>query len=67
MSAPLKILFAVKVGGEDWQEELITELPERIEAASAWAKANGFDRLRVATIADGAPDFSKVLARNPRT
>ena len=57
-----KILFAVRVGNEDWQEELITEVAERIEAAKLWAAANGFDRFRIAEISDEAPDFTKVLA-----
>jgi hypothetical protein len=57
----MKVLFAVKVGDEDWQEELITECEEKISAASEWAKKNGFDRLRIADIPDGPPDFSKVV------
>jgi len=59
----MKILFAVKVGDEDWQEQLITENEAAIEPASKWALVNGFDRLRVAEIGDDVPDFSKVLAR----
>lgn len=56
--ATTRVLFAVKVGAEDWQEQLITENPASIEAASAWARTNGFDRLRVAEIdLDVAPDF----------
>lgn len=56
-----KILFAVKVGEPDYAEQLITEVESRIPAASEWAKSPGFDRLRVAEIADGPPDFRKVL------
>jgi hypothetical protein len=56
----IKILFAVKVGEPDYAEQLITEVESRIPAASAWAKLNGFDRLRVAVI-EGTPDFTKVL------
>ena len=57
-----KILWATRVGAPSWQEQLITEIEERIPAASAWAKANGFDRLRVSTFAEGTkPDFTKVL------
>lgn len=63
---PTKVLFAVRKGAEDWQEELITEVAARIPAASRWAKANGFDRLRVASIDDRCrPDFSKVIFRKP--
>jgi hypothetical protein len=57
----IKILFAVRKENEDWQEELITDVEERIPLASEWAEANGFDRLRVAVIDDGPPDFSSVL------
>jgi hypothetical protein len=57
----MKILFAVKIGDEDWQEQLITEHEDRIEAAKAWAIKNGFHKLRVAVIGDGPPDFTKVL------
>jgi hypothetical protein len=54
-----KVLWATKIGDEDWQEELITEQPEQIEAASRWAIANGFDRLRVAEIDESVPpDFA---------
>jgi len=53
-----KILFAVRIGEPDYMEELITEQSDKIEEASAWARANGFDRLRVAVVDLGAkPDF----------
>lgn len=58
----MKVLFAVKIGDEDWQEQLITEREEQIENASTWAKANGFDRLRVADIdLSKKPDFTKTI------
>lgn len=60
---PLRVLFAVRVGNEDWQEELITECEERIPAAKEWAKTHGFDRFRVAEIDDKAPDFAKCVRR----
>lgn len=56
------ILWATKIGDEDWQEQLITEQSDKIEAAKVWALANGFDRLRVATIDDNArPDFAACI------
>lgn len=59
-----QVLFAVRTGNEDWQEELITEVPDKIAAASTWALANGFDRLRVATInLNKRPDFATTLKR----
>lgn len=58
----MKILFAVKIGDEDWQEQLITEHEDQIEAASKWAEANGFNRLRVADIDLSAPpNFAKTI------
>ncbi len=61
----MKVLFAVRQGNEDWQEELITEIEERIPAAREWAQANGFDRLRIAEIdLDQRPDFTKALKRS---
>jgi len=57
-----KTLWATRIGDEDWQEELITEHEDQIEAASEWAKANGFDRLRVADIdLSEPPDFTGAL------
>lgn len=57
----MKILFAVKTGDEDWQEQLITEQEDKIEAAKQWAKANGFDRLRVADVdLSKPPDFANL-------
>jgi hypothetical protein len=61
-----KVLFAVRIGDEDWQEQVITEVPERIEAASEWARNNGFDRLRVATISDEFPDFAATINQRKR-
>lgn len=52
------ILWAVKVGDEDWQEQIITTDESKINEASNWAKENGYDRLRVAVIDLGVkPDF----------
>lgn len=60
----MKILWGTRKGNEDWQEELITEQSDKIEAASAWARANGFDRLRVSEFTEGEkPDFTKVLSK----
>ena len=54
-----KVLWAVRVGEPDWAEEIITEVAERIPAASEWARANGFDRLRVADVdLTTPPDFA---------
>lgn len=58
----MKILFAVKIGAEAWEEELITEVEPRIDAARAWARAHGYDRFRVATIdLDLPPNFAATL------
>ena len=56
----MKVLFAVKIGNENWQEELITEHEEKISQAKWWAERNGFDRLRIAEIdLTKKPDFTK--------
>ena len=52
------ILYAVKIGAQDCQEEIITMHADRIEAAKAWATANGFDRFRVWTYRGERPDFT---------
>jgi hypothetical protein len=43
-------VFAVKIGNEDWAEELIAEDPADIEAVKQAAMENGYDRIRVAYI-----------------
>lgn len=56
------VLWATKRGDEDWQEQLITEQEDKIEAAAIWAKENGFDRLRIANInLTEKPDWSKTI------
>lgn len=53
-----KVLYATRIGNEDWQEELLTEKEELFYQAKTWASANGFDRFRVAEIdLDVPPDF----------
>lgn len=57
-----RILWGVKIGDEDWDEHLITENSDAIEKASEWARRNGFDRLRIATIDLSSPlDFHKTI------
>jgi hypothetical protein len=59
-----KILFATRIGDEEWKEELITDNEENIEAATAWAIKNGFDRIRIAEIdLSIIPDFTKTIRR----
>lgn len=58
------ILWAVKVDDEDWQEEIIAEADSLngLANARAWAKLNGFDRLRVSTWNPGdVPDFTSTV------
>jgi len=59
----MTILWGVRVGAEAWQEEIITTNGAAIDAAKAWATANGFDRFRVASFADEpeAPDFAATI------
>lgn len=59
-----KALFAVKIGDENWQEQLITEQESKIEAASKWAIENGFHRLRIVDGDDNVPPPSFVASLN---
>ena len=56
-----KVLSGTRIGHEDWEEELITEVEDRIPLAAEWARANGYDRLRVAYIDGDLPDFAGTL------
>jgi len=58
------VLWAVRIGAEDWEEEIITTNAAQIEAAKLWATANGFNRFRVATInLTEKPDFTRTIGR----
>lgn len=61
----LRILWGVKVGDENWQEQIITTDGAKIEQAKAWGIANGFGRFRISTDNGQAPDFTKTI-RNKR-
>jgi len=58
----MKILWATKIGAPDYEEQLITEVEARIEAASTWARNNGFDRLRISEFNGEKPNFVKAIA-----
>lgn len=58
----MKILLAVKIDNEDWQEQLITEDEDRIDDAKKWAENNGFNRFRIAEIdLSRPPNFGSEL------
>lgn len=61
MSETSKMLWAVKIGDEDWQEQIITTDEKRIPDARKWAEQNGFNRFRVSDVPQGAPDFRKTV------
>ena len=57
-----KILWAVKKGEPDYNEQIITENEERIEDAKKWATENGFDRFRIQVLdLSTPPDFKKTF------
>jgi hypothetical protein len=63
--AVIKILWGVKIGDPDYMEQIITEQPERIEAAKIWAANNGFNRFRIAEIKpEDKPDFINTINKN---
>ncbi len=54
----MKILYGVRKGHADWEEEIITEHEDQIECAKVWAEWQGYDRFRVAEInMNEKPDF----------
>ncbi len=55
------ILYAVKIGDEDWQEQIITTHKDRFEAAKKWAIENGFHMFREAVVDGSPPDFIATL------
>jgi hypothetical protein len=56
------VLWARKIGAEDWQEEIISTNPTVFEAARKWAVENGFDRFRISELdLNEMPDFSKTV------
>lgn len=58
---PETILYGVRIGDADWQEEILTTRADRIEQARAWGKANGFDRFRVFHWDGSPPDFAATI------
>ncbi len=58
----MRILYGIKRGNKDYEEEIITEYEERIEEAKKWALNNNYDRLRVAEVnLEEKPDFIKAI------
>lgn len=43
------LLYGVRTGNEDWEEELLTTQGDRIEEVKRLAAKDGFNRFRVAT------------------
>lgn len=66
-------LWATKIGDEEWQEQLITSVPDtvlgkaKLEQAKAWAIAQGFHNIRVSKFVYGEmPNFTKTLNKSHR-
>ena len=56
------ILYGVRNGNEDWQEELLCTQPKRFEEVKGMAKKDGFGRFRIAEIdLSIVPDFGKTV------
>lgn len=59
-----QILYGTKVNQPAYMEEIISTKPENFKDAVVWAKSNGFDRLRVASInLSIKPDFTGVVSK----
>ena len=57
-----KILYGVRAGNEDWQEEVLCTQEERFEEVKILASKDGFNRFRVAEInLIEKPDFRKTV------
>jgi hypothetical protein len=57
----MKVAFCTKIGEPEWTEELLTEVEDRIPAATKWAEERGYN-VRVAEIdLSVAPDFTKTI------
>lgn len=55
----MRVLFAVRKGNEEWQEELITERAadaDVLRDATEWAKTQGFHRFRTVEFSDQPDD-----------
>ena len=53
-------VWGTKIGDQEWQEQLLTETTDlaRVEKCKVWAKANGFDRIRVSIFNWEQPNFA---------
>jgi len=53
-------VWGTKIGDEEWQEQLLTETTDlaHVEKCKVWAKANGFDRIRVSIFNWEQPNFT---------
>jgi len=57
-----KILYGVRLGNEDWQEEILCTQPKLFEEVKILASKDGFYRFRVAEInLTEKPDFRKAV------
>jgi len=57
------VVWATRSGDPEWKEQLITDNQEHIQAATAWAKTNGFYNVRVSRIdLTRKPDFAACIA-----
>jgi len=53
-------VWGTKIGDQEWQEQMLTETTDlaRVEKCKVWAKANGFDRIRVSIFNWEQPNFA---------
>ena len=60
-----QVLWAVKNGLPNWEEEIITTHEDRIQDAIKWAKLHGYGRFRVSSVdLNTLPDFVGAIGRN---
>ena len=57
-----KVLYGTPKEDPVWKEQIITNQEQHFNEAKAWAKRNGFNRLRIAEIDSSMPpDFTSCI------
>lgn len=61
------VLYGVRHGDEDWQEEILSTFPDSFDRVKVIAARDGFGRFRVAKIdLRTPPNFAKTIKKGKR-
>ena len=59
------LLYGVKEGNEDWQEEILSTCPDNFDDVKVKAARDGFSRFRIAKVnLTALPNFARTVNRN---